>query len=93
MMMRAEGCTQSTPEVHTSCTPLHRFRELDLKIADVYINDVCSLPMRAHPEMVLTLERGHAHTLTPNCRGTSFIRKRTPLGPYRRPVPRVLGEP
>ena len=25
-------------------------------------------------------------------RGTSLIRKRTPLGPYRRPVPRVLGE-
>ena len=24
-------------------------------------------------------------------RGTSLIRKRTPLGPYRRPVPRVLG--
>ena len=25
-------------------------------------------------------------------RGNSRIRKRTPLGPYRRPVPRVLGE-
>ena len=25
-------------------------------------------------------------------RGTSLIRKCTPLGPYRRPVPRVLGE-
>ena len=25
-------------------------------------------------------------------RDTSLIRKRTPLGPYRRPVPRVLGE-
>ena len=24
-------------------------------------------------------------------RGTSLTRKRTPLGPYRRPVPRVLG--
>jgi len=24
------------------------------------------------------------------CRGTSIIRKRTPLGPYRRPMPRVL---
>ena len=24
-------------------------------------------------------------------RGTSLIRKRTPLGPYRRPTPRVLG--
>ena len=24
-------------------------------------------------------------------RGTSHIRKRTPLGPYRRPMPRVLG--
>ena len=24
-------------------------------------------------------------------RGTSLIRKRTPLGPYRRPMPRVLG--
>ena len=24
-------------------------------------------------------------------RGTSLIRKRTPLGPYRRPIPRVLG--
>ena len=25
-------------------------------------------------------------------RGTSLERKRTPLGPYRRPMPRVLGE-
>ena len=25
--------------------------------------------------------------------GTSLIRKRTPLGPYRRPMPRVLGGP
>jgi len=24
-------------------------------------------------------------------RGTSLTRKRTPLGPYRRPMPRVLG--
>jgi hypothetical protein len=24
-------------------------------------------------------------------RGTSLIRKRTPLGPYRRKIPRVLG--
>ena len=24
--------------------------------------------------------------------GTSLIRQRTPLGPYRRPTPRVLGE-
>ena len=24
-------------------------------------------------------------------RGTSLIRKRTPLGPYRRPMPRILG--
>ena len=24
-------------------------------------------------------------------RGTSLIRKRNPLGPYRRPMPRVLG--
>jgi len=24
-------------------------------------------------------------------RGTSLLRKRTPLGPYRRPMPRVLG--
>jgi len=24
-------------------------------------------------------------------RGTSLIRKRTPLGPYHRPMPRVLG--
>jgi len=27
----------------------------------------------------------------PLYRGTSLIRKRTPLRPYRRPVPRVLG--
>jgi hypothetical protein len=26
-------------------------------------------------------------------RGTSYIRKRAPLGPYRRPMPRVGGEP
>ena len=28
----------------------------------------------------------------PTCdyRGTSLVRKRTPLGPYRRPMPRVL---
>ena len=25
------------------------------------------------------------------CRGTSLARKRNPLGPYRRPMPRVLG--
>ena len=25
-------------------------------------------------------------------RGTSLIRKRSPLGPYRRPMPRVVGE-
>jgi len=28
----------------------------------------------------------------PLYRGTSLIRKRTPLGPYRRPVRRVLGK-
>jgi hypothetical protein len=27
----------------------------------------------------------------PICRGNSLLRKRTPLGPYRRPMPRVLG--
>jgi len=27
----------------------------------------------------------------PLYRGTLLIRKRTPLGPYRRPMPRVLG--
>ena len=26
-----------------------------------------------------------------NYRGTSLIRKRYPIGPYRRPMPRVLG--
>ena len=26
-------------------------------------------------------------------RGTSLVRNRTPLGPYRRPMPRVLGGP
>ena len=26
-----------------------------------------------------------------SCRGSSFTRKRTPLGSYRRPMPRVLG--
>ena len=26
------------------------------------------------------------------CRGTSLTRKCTPVGPYRRPMPRVLGE-
>ena len=26
------------------------------------------------------------------CRGTSLVRKSTPLGPYRRPMPRLLGE-
>ena len=28
---------------------------------------------------------------TEACRGTSLMRKRTPLGPYRTPMPRVLG--
>ena len=27
----------------------------------------------------------------PEYRGASLIRQRTPLGPYRRPMPRVLG--
>ena len=26
-----------------------------------------------------------------HCRGTSLIRRRTHIGPYRRPLPRVLG--
>ena len=30
--------------------------------------------------------------LTPRYRGTSLVKKRTPLGPYRRHMPRVLGE-
>ena len=36
---------------------------------------------------------GSSPRVFPNAayRGTSLIRKRTPLGPYRRPVPRVLG--
>ena len=33
----------------------------------------------------------HPLPLASRCRGTSLIRKRTPLGPYRRPVPGVLG--
>ena len=34
---------------------------------------------------------GHASKEEMLYRGTSSIRKRTPLGPYRRPMPRVLG--
>ena len=30
-------------------------------------------------------------TLLAVYRGTSLVRKRTPLGPYRRPIPKVLG--
>ena len=32
-----------------------------------------------------------ARSLASNCRGASVVRKRTLLGPYRRPMPRVLG--
>jgi len=49
----------------------------------------------------LTTPPGRVRRLRPNTsrapaghpyRGTSLVRKRTPLGPYRRPVPRALGE-
>jgi hypothetical protein len=52
---------------------------------------------------VRLLAQLHSHSflpiVTPAClvsvrnayRGTSLMRKHTPLGPYRRPVPRVLG--
>ena len=33
----------------------------------------------------------HGHPVLPAYRGTSLTRKRTPLGPYRKPMPRVLG--
>ena len=40
-----------------------------------------------------TLHQGKPEIAPPFwCRGTSLIGKRNPLGPYRRPVPRVLGE-
>ena len=35
--------------------------------------------------------RVQGHLTHVRYRGTSLIRKRTPLGPYRRPMPRVLG--
>ena len=35
--------------------------------------------------------RRHVHDRGGGYRGTSLIRKSTPLGPYRRPMPRVLG--
>ena len=35
--------------------------------------------------------RGSERGASPCYRGTSVIRKRTPLGPYRKPMPRVLG--
>ena len=38
----------------------------------------------------IQLTRGFLQHLS-TYRGTSFIRKRTPLGPYRRPMTRVLG--
>ena len=34
---------------------------------------------------------GHLHGGAAPYRGTSLIRKRSPLGPYRRAIPRVLG--
>ena len=33
----------------------------------------------------------HTYRCLGTYRGTSLTRKRTPLGPYRRPMPRVLG--
>jgi hypothetical protein len=39
------------------------------------------------------LQQDSLGTSTPGYRGTSPIRKRTPLGPYRRPMPRVLRGP
>ena len=39
-------------------------------------------------EVLLEACRGHSKL---RYRGTSLERKRNPLGPYRRPMPRVLG--
>ena len=38
-----------------------------------------------------SLPQSGSTTVKLRYRGTSLIRKRTPLGPYRRPMPRVLG--
>ena len=44
--------------------------------------------------VALVLAGMRACVPTSSCyRGTSLTRKRTPLGPYRRPMPRVLGGP
>ena len=43
------------------------------------MNEFCSRPRRTRPETVLTY------------RGTSPIRKCSPLGPYSKPMPMVLG--
>ena len=44
------------------------------------------------PRSPLTIEpQGVTWITSPEYRGTALTRKRTPLGPYRRPMPRVLG--
>ena len=48
-------------------------------------------PASATADAALTPLRGSARCVFPRYRGTSLTRKRTPLGPYRRPMPRVLG--
>jgi len=55
-----------------------------------------SLPPSLTLTHSLTLSRSMSHSLSltlslTHYRGTSLIRKLKPLGPYRRPVPRVIG--
>ena len=49
--------------------------------------------MRYQRETILNTDRERAavNQNIDRYRGTSLTRKRNPLGPYRRPVPRVLG--
>ena len=50
-------------------------------------NDI-SLSLLTHTALMVVWSRTWCH---PKYGGTSPMRKRTPLGPYRRPTPRVLG--
>ena len=65
-------------------------RSLSLSCRDEEVEGLCN---EAHEErsLVGTSVRSVRFFKVTPYRDTSLIRKRTPLGPYRRPMPRVLG--
>jgi hypothetical protein len=87
---RLESTTEVNPNPETR-SPKPETRNLKPETRTPNPDTRNSDPYTRNPKMESTIEVGREPYDEICYRGTSPKRKRTPLGPYRRPMPRVLG--